>query len=86
MRSLVVKKIISIQLYRVLENRNIQIICNGSARNVHPFAMQMSMGIGRKVYKLFMGQQARMKDVVDIFECDESFDFSSVEEQERYYD
>lgn len=68
-----------------LERNRIQIICNGAARNIYPSAMQMSMGVGRKAYKLYKGQQARMVDVVDIFECDESLDFVSVEQQSKFY-
>lgn len=69
-----------------LEKENIQIICNGAAKNIYPSPMQMSMGSGRKAYKLYMGKQAKNSDVVDIFDCDESLEFVNIEEQSKYYD
>lgn len=72
-------------LRRHLERQKLQIICNGAARNVHPSPMQLSMGSGRKAYKLYMKHQAKNIDVVDIFDCDETLEFVSIEEQSRYY-
>ena len=72
-------------LRKVLENKNIQIVCNGAAKNVYPSPMQMSMGSGIKAYKLTMGQQAKNSDVVDIFDCDEQLDFVNMDEQSKYY-
>ena len=61
-------------LRKELEKRNIQILCNGAAENVYPSTMQLAMGDGRLAYKLYLGQQARMLDLVDIFEYDKSLD------------
>ncbi len=69
-----------------LEKRGIKIQCNGAARNVYPSPMQLSMGVGRAAYKTYFGQQARMKDVVDIFEHEEGLEFVSVNEQAKYHD
>ncbi len=72
-------------LRKELETKNIQIVCNGAAKNIYPSPMQISMGSGRKAYKLSMGQQAKNLDVVDIFDCDEELDFVNMDEQLKYY-
>ncbi|SFF40144.1 hypothetical protein SAMN04487969_1347 [Paenibacillus algorifonticola] len=72
-------------LREVLEIENIQIVCNGAAKNVYPSPMQLSMGYGSKAYKLIWGQQAKNADVVDIFDCDEGLEFVGREEQSKYY-
>jgi len=68
-----------------LEKKGIQIVCNGAAKNVYPSPMQMSMGSGRKAYRLFIGQQASNSDVVDIFDYEEGLDFVKIKEQSKYY-
>lgn len=68
-----------------LEHDGIQILCNGAARNVYPSPMMLNMGEGRSAYKVTFGHQALMKDVVDIFDYDESLICCSVEEQNQYY-
>ncbi|MCG8542539.1 MAG: hypothetical protein MJA82_21790 [Clostridia bacterium] len=73
-------------LRKELENKNIQIMCNGCAKNVHPSPMQLSMGSGRMAYKLYIGQQARKTDIVDIFDCDEGVSFVGIDEQSEFYD
>ena len=72
-------------LRKELEKKNIQIICNGTAKNIYPSSMQMSMGSGRAAYKLCIGEQARNSDAVDIFDCDEELEFVNIEEQHKYY-
>ena len=67
------------------ENRNIQIICNGAAKNVYPSPMQMTMGSGRTAYLLKLGQQAKSADIVDIFDCIDTLTFVSVKEQKIFY-
>ena len=47
--------------------------------------MTLAMGEGRRAYKMTWGKQALMKDLVDIFDYDESLICCSVEEQNRYY-
>lgn len=68
-----------------MERADAQIICNGAAKNVYPSPMMMSMGNGRKAYVIYHGVQARMTDVVDIFDTDFSQQACSVREQEQYY-
>ncbi|WP_341278983.1 hypothetical protein [Paenibacillus sp. FSL H8-0537] len=72
-------------LREVLEIENIQIVCNGAAKNVYPSTMQFSMGYGRKAYKLIWGQKAKIADVVDIFDCEEELEFVGIEAQSKYY-
>ena len=72
-------------LRKKLENKHIQIICNGAALNVYPSPMQMSMGSCRTAYLLQLGQQAKRIDIVDIFSCLDSLTFVSVKEQELFY-
>lgn len=74
-----------LELRTELEKKNIQIICNGSAKNIYPSPMQVKMGTGRSAYKLFVGKQAQNIDVVDIFDCDEGLEFVNIEEQYNYY-
>jgi hypothetical protein len=69
-----------------LEEQGIRVLCNGAARNVYPSPMQQSMGVGRMAYKNYLGQQARMKDVVDIFDYDEGLDFVVIDEQAKFHD
>ncbi|EKR10514.1 hypothetical protein LEP1GSC122_3861 [Leptospira kirschneri serovar Valbuzzi str. 200702274] len=32
-----------------------------------------------------MGEQAKSKDIVDIFDCDNHLEFATVDEQEKFY-
>lgn len=68
-----------------LEDKHIQVMCNGAALNVYPSTMQLSMGTGRLAYKVKFGEPAKLKDVVDIFEFDNSLRFVKIEEQFSYH-
>ena len=72
-------------LRKELEDKNIQIMCNGAAKNVFPSPMQLSMGSGRTAYLLKLGQQAKNADIIDIFDCLDSLTFVNVKEQEVFY-
>lgn len=72
------------KLRRYLEDRNQKILCKGSNENVYSSAMQLDMGTGRNAYSLTLGKQAKLADVVDIFDesnfdscvsCDKQKDF-----------
>ena len=41
---------------------------------------------GTKAYKLQMGKQATLNDVVDIFDYDNGLKIGSVKEQEEFYE
>jgi len=68
-----------------LEDKHIQVMCNGAALNVYPSTMQLTMGTGRLAYKVKFGEPAKLKDVVDIFEFDNSLRFVKIEEQLSYH-
>lgn len=74
-----------LDLRKDLERENMQIMCNGAAKNVYPSSMQLSMELGRTAYRLYTGQQARTKDMVDIFDSDKSLDFVTIDEQWQFY-
>ena len=73
------------RLRQHLEDKHIQIMCNGAALNVYPSTMQLSMGTGRLAYKVKFGELAKLKDVVDIFEFDNDMRFVKNEEQFNFY-
>lgn len=73
-----------LDLRKELEKTDIIIMCNGAAENVYPSPMQQSMGSGRVAYKQFLGQKAKIADVVDIFECDESLNFVNIDKQLKF--
>lgn len=74
-----------ISLRKELEKRSIKLLCKGCARNVYPSAMILSMGTGEKAYTLTMGKQARMSDLVGIFEPCNIQEYASIIEQETFF-
>lgn len=74
-----------VELRKKLELNNIYLLCNASAINVYPSGMQKEFG-GTKAYKLQMGKQATLNDVVDIFDYDNRLKIGSVKEQEEFYE
>ena len=74
-----------VELRKKLELKNIYLLCNASVINVYPSVMQKEFG-GTKVYKLQMGKQATLSDVVDIFDYDSELKIGSVKEQEEFYE
>ena len=74
-----------VELRKKLELKNIYLLCNASTINVYPSVMQKEFG-GTKVYKLQMGKQATLSDVVDIFDYDNGLKIGSVKEQEEFYE
>lgn len=73
-----------IRLRRELEAAGVQILVNGASRDVWPFAMARSMGLGLKGYRMRLGHQARWSDLVPIFELHPESQPCSIAEQERY--
>ena len=62
--------------------------CYGAVKNVYPSPMIRSMGEGRKAYFLKLGHQAKMDDIVDIFDVPDDLlkcEYATVEEQENFY-
>ena len=74
-----------VELRKKLELNNIYLLCNASVINVYPSGMQKEFG-GTKAYKLQMGKQATLSDVVDIFDYDSELKIGSVKEQEKFYE
>ena len=74
-----------VELRKKLELNNIYLLCNASVINVYPSTMQKEFG-GTKAYKLEMGKQATLSDVVDIFDYDSELKIGSVKEQEKFYE
>lgn len=73
-----------VELRKKLELNNIYLLCNASVVNIYPSGMQKEFG-GTKAYKLQMGKQAALTDVVDIFDYDNELKIGSVKEQEEFY-
>lgn len=74
-----------ISIRKQVESNGILLMCNGTAKNIYPSPMSLSMGTGRKAYITRMGQQAFNKDLVDIFDYVEGFEHCSIQEQEEYH-
>ena len=74
-----------VELRKKLELNNIYLLCNASVINVYPSLMQKEFG-GTKAYKLQMGKQATLSDVVDIFDYDSELKIGSVKEQEEFFE
>lgn len=75
-----------IKLREKFEKEGILILCRGANKNVYPSGMQLSMGTGRNAYILTMHKQARLKDVVDIFEASNIDECTSIAEQKQFFD
>ncbi len=72
-------------LRKYLESRSIQLMCNGAAKEVYPSPMQLSMGCCRTGYVQYMSKPALNKNVVDLFEFDESLTLCDIKTQEEYH-
>lgn len=74
------------RLRRYLEDRNEKILCKGSNENVYPSAMQLDAGSGRNAYSLALGKQAKLADVVDIFEESDFDSCVSCDKQNAFFE
>jgi len=68
-----------------LAERNACILCNGARIDAYPSRMSIQMGGGRKLYVLRIGEQAVLKDMVDIFDETTIDKIGSVAEQKDFY-
>jgi hypothetical protein len=66
-----------------LEADGIKLMCNGSAKNVRPSAMQRDMSVGELAYWLVEGE--RKPTTVNIFDENIEIDYATGEEQETFY-
>ena len=74
-----------VELRKKLESKDIYLLYNASVVNIYPSPMQKDFG-GTKAYKLQMGKQAVLADVVDIFDYNNELKIGSVEKQKKIYE
>ncbi|MEM9446869.1 MAG: hypothetical protein AAGA18_16130 [Verrucomicrobiota bacterium] len=74
------------EIRKELENQGLRIKCYGASRNVYPSGMSRSMGYGEKAYKLTIGKQAKMQDLVSIFDDGQDVIPVNINEQESFFD
>jgi len=67
-----------------LEESGYKLLCNGARKDVLSSGMSRSMGGGRKAYVVKLGEQARMKDILDIFDYAEPELVVSSQEQQHF--
>ena len=60
------------QLRLCLEQTGALLYCFGASENVYPSPMQKSMGPAISAYRMRLGSPALNRDIVDIFEADET--------------
>ena len=68
-----------------LEKVNWIALCQGSMTNVYPSRMALQMSNGLKAYKLTLGKQASLDDLVDIFEPADRNKITTVNDQKSYF-
>lgn len=74
-----------VEIRKGLESRGLRPRCFGASRDVYPSPMIRSMGNGEQAYRLKLGCQAKMEDLVPIFASSPEIAPASVEEQEEFY-
>jgi len=57
-----------VKLRRLLEDRKLFILCQGSAKNVYPSRMIRDMSSGLKAYVLKLGKKTSIDNLVEIFD------------------
>jgi hypothetical protein len=70
------------ELRKQLLKKGIEICCYGAKKNVYPSPMMMNSS---KAYLLTMGKQAKIEDIVDIFEPCNLDEIVTVEYQNMFY-
>lgn len=70
---------------RELEAEGILIKCNGSSKDVWPSGMSIDMSAGEKAYRLELGQQPTVKNIVSIFESGTDIFPVTLDEQEAFF-
>lgn len=72
-------------LHKLLDKKKVKLLCNCFLIDVRPSGMSISMGGGRKAYKLVLGKQAT--DLVDILDPVAEPDLIvTFDQQKEYYD
>jgi len=73
------------QIRAELEKENWFALCMGAAKNVYPSGMVLQMSNGLKAYRLELGKQGTLDDLVDIFEPAMIDEIGTIEEQRAYF-
>ncbi|MDA8021128.1 MAG: hypothetical protein MPN21_27135 [Thermoanaerobaculia bacterium] len=73
------------EIRRTLESEGKLLSCYGSSRNVFPSPMIRSMGYAEKAYRLELGKNAEIEDLVSIFDTGPDVEAVSCSEQEAFY-
>ena len=69
----------------ILENDGLYPCCYGASRSAYPSSMSRSMGSGLQVYKLQLGEPAKMIDLVSIFAEGPDVEPVTVSKQRTFY-
>ena len=69
-----------------LEKEGLNLFCYGSSLNVRPSGMGRDMGLGMRAYRMTIGQNARISDLVGIFDVGPGITPATVAEQEDYFE
>lgn len=69
-----------------LEEENLRPVCYGASLNVYPSGLCRDMGAGLKAYRMTVGKQARITDLVGIFESGPDVTPVSVTEQREFFE
>lgn len=72
------------ELKDLLLDKSIGLQCYGSLINVYPSPMMMNMG-GQKAYFLKIGEPSLNKDIVNIFDYIDIYQFATKEQQDQFY-
>lgn len=75
-----------VAIRRVLEQEGALLRCYGASKNVYPPEMSRSMGSAVKAYKLTIGSQAKLADLVSIFDTGPDVVPATVAEQQDFFD
>ncbi|MFK3774185.1 hypothetical protein [Pseudomonas sp. NPDC089406] len=68
------------------QNPHIKFLCKGSKLNVYPSRMSMQMSSGMLAYELTLGEYALIKDIINIFDYDDSNIAQSFEQQKAFFE
>ncbi|MBR1281033.1 hypothetical protein JQ597_03165 [Bradyrhizobium sp. AUGA SZCCT0177] len=69
-----------------LEKTGALLHCFGASENVYPSGMQKSMGPAILAYRMHIGSPALRKDIVNIFDADQTVVPSTVEQQKQFHE
>ena len=74
-----------VNIRKQLHNSGIDLLCNGSRRNIYPSPMLRQSGGGVMAYLLRLGVPARREDIVSIFDPIKKDKIDSIEKQKEFY-